>query len=104
MTIPSAPGAAYTLTLLGNIDLHGPTPDVGDVLVNAKVVATLAYLAIPSVGRFVRRDSLVGLLWPELDQARARKALRQVVWTVRGALGDDVLLGRGDEELALSAD
>ena len=73
-----------------------------ELLVQSKAVALLACLGVPSLGRFVRRDTLVGLLWPELDQSRARKALRQTILAVRGALSADALVGRGDEEVALA--
>ena len=68
--------APYDLRLLGSIDLRGPDIAVGDLVVQSKVVAMLAYLSLPVMGRFVRRDTLVGLLWPELDQTRARVALQ----------------------------
>lgn len=94
---------AITLELLGGVELRGP--DRGDadrVLVQPKLVALLAYLAIRGAGgRFQRRDQLVALLWPELDQAHARTALRKAVHAIRGALGAHVLVSRGDEELAL---
>jgi serine/threonine-protein kinase len=96
--------APYSLSLFGSIDLRGPHGAVADLLVQSKAVAMLAYLSVPTMGRFVRRDTLVGLLWPELDQARARKALRQTILAVRSGIGGDALVGRGDEELTLSAD
>src|SRR5438552_10291458 len=94
--------APYCLILFGQVDLRGPATRAGDLLVQSKVVALLAYLGIPTVGRFVRRDRLVGLLWPELDQSRARKALRQALHEIRECTGPEVLLSRGDEEIALS--
>lgn len=96
--------APFSLSLFGGIELRGPTGAATELLVQSKAVALLAYLSVPSIGRFVRRDTLVGLLWPELDQARARKALRQAILAVRGVLGADAAIGRGDEELALSGD
>jgi serine/threonine-protein kinase len=63
------------------------------------------YLALATPGRparYQRRDLLVGLLWPELDQSHARAALRKAVHAARAALGADVVLSRGDEELALA--
>jgi DNA-binding SARP family transcriptional activator len=71
------------------------------VLLQSKAVALLACLTIPSPDRFLRRDALVGLLWPELDQARARKALRQTTLVIRTSLGPNSLASRGDEDLAL---
>lgn len=94
--------APHQLSLFAGIDLRGPTTQASEVLVQSKVVALLAYLCVPSVGRFVRRDTLVGLLWPELDQTRARKALRQAIHAIRTGLGADALPGRGDEEVAIA--
>jgi DNA-binding SARP family transcriptional activator len=93
----------YSLSLLGGNDLKREGIPANDLLVQSKVVALLAILAVPSVGRFVRRDTIVGMLWPELDQARARTALRKAVHSIRGTIGAEVLINRGDEELALSA-
>src|SRR5205814_2326178 len=56
--------------------------------------------ALAAPGRFRRRDWLVGLLWPELDQAHARAALRKAVLEVRECFGAAALESRGDEELA----
>ena len=93
----------YTLTLLGGLDLKGPAGSENALLVQSKIVGMLAYLALPSIGRFVRRDLLAALLWPDLDQERARKAVRQSIHAVRATLGAEALPGRGDEEVALSA-
>jgi DNA-binding SARP family transcriptional activator len=92
----------FALTLFGGISLRGLGRELDALLVNTKAVGLLAYLAIPTQGRFVRRDTLVALLWPELDQGRARTALRKTVHAVRQATAPEVLLSRGDEEIALS--
>jgi serine/threonine-protein kinase len=94
------------LFLLGRVEMRGgDSAEAERLLVQPKVVALLAYLALagaPAVpGRFVRRDALVGLLWPELDQAHARAALRKAIHAIRGALGAEAILSRGDEEVAL---
>jgi DNA-binding SARP family transcriptional activator len=44
------------------------------------------------------------MLWPELGQANARAALRKAIYALRAALGSGIVLSRGDEEVALSAD
>ncbi|HVT40625.1 MAG TPA: BTAD domain-containing putative transcriptional regulator [Gemmatimonadaceae bacterium] len=95
--------ATRALFLFGSLELRAPEgSDTRQILSRPKVIALLAYLAVPSVGRFVRRDTLVGLLWPVLDQAHARAALRKALQAVRTALGRDAALARGDEEVALS--
>jgi serine/threonine-protein kinase len=93
------------LYLLGGIALQGVPPDQSERLTTqSKVVALLAYLALAAPGTYTRRDRIVGLLWPELDQAHARTALRKAVHHARSVLGEDVLSSRGDEEVALAPD
>jgi DNA-binding SARP family transcriptional activator/Tfp pilus assembly protein PilF/TolB-like protein len=65
-----------------------------------KRLALLAYLALsPSV----RRDSLLALLWPELGEHEGRRALRQALHNLRRTLGDQAIVGEGDE-LSLNHD
>lgn len=93
------------LYLLGGIALQNVAPDQSERLTTqSKVVALLAYLALAAPGTFTRRDRIVGLLWPELDQAHARTALRKAVHHARSVLGEEALSSRGDEELALTPD
>jgi hypothetical protein len=42
------------------------------------------------------RDKLVGLLWPERDDERARHLLSQSLYVLRGAVGEDAVLSTGD--------
>ena len=99
----TAPTDQPTLYLLGGIALRGiPKGDADALLSQSKVVGLLAYLALSPRDAFQRRDRIAGLLWPELDQAHARAALRKVVHIARGTLGESAILGRGDEELAFN--
>jgi DNA-binding SARP family transcriptional activator len=92
-----------SLYLLSGLALEGVPPEDADhLLAQSKVVALLVYLALSPPGRYQRRDRVVGLLWPELDQPHARAALRKAVHLVRATLGPESLLTRGDEELALA--
>jgi DNA-binding SARP family transcriptional activator len=50
-----------------------------------KALALLAYLAVTRASH--RRETLAALLWPELDQARARAALRRTLSALNTALG-----------------
>ncbi len=50
-----------------------------------------AYLSL-TPGKRHPRERLAGLLWPESDEASARGNLRQALWRLRKALGDDYLL------------
>ena len=101
MPLSAPPGPA--LYILGGIELRGiPADDADRLLAQSKVVGLLAYLALAPQGRYQRRDRLVGLFWPELDQSHARGALRKAVHLIRSCLGADALAARGDEEVALA--
>jgi DNA-binding SARP family transcriptional activator/TolB-like protein len=85
---------------LGVLDLRGPDGlEVRSVLQQPKRLGLLAYLTIASPHRFHRRDSLLALFWPELDQEHARAALRRSLYFLRAELGPDVVTGRGDDEV-----
>jgi DNA-binding SARP family transcriptional activator/tRNA A-37 threonylcarbamoyl transferase component Bud32/Tfp pilus assembly protein PilF len=91
--------------VLGSLDLRGSAgAEILSVLSQPKRVALLTYLAVAKPRGFHRRDKLVAMFWPELDQDRARAALRKSVHHLRRSLGDDAILGRGDEELTLNWD
>lgn len=106
--MPFTPGptrAVPALYLLGGVDLRGvPPEEAAKLLTQSKVVALLALLALAPGGAFTRRDRIVGLLWPELDQSHARTALRKAVHLARSMLGEEVIVSRGDEELAIAPD
>lgn len=88
--------------MLGTLDLRDPAGrELRSILRRPKLLALLAYLTIARPRGFYRRDSLVALLWPELDHAHARNALRQAVHSLREALGQDAMQGRGEEELGI---
>lgn len=90
------------LRTLGALRLLGQSPhDFDSVLAQPKRLALLVYLAIAHRDGFARRDSLVGLFWPDLDDAHARSSLRQSLTFLRRALGDDVLVRRGTEDIRI---
>src|SRR5260370_37774493 len=91
------------LQLLGTVDLKDSQGrELGSVLRRPKLLALLGYLTVARPQGFQRRDTLVALLWPELDHTHARNALSQAVHTLRRALGHEALLARGAEELGVS--
>lgn len=105
VTDTNAVVSGLELRLLGGIDLRDAPAGVAEKLMaQSKAVAFLAFLALSPDRRFQRRELLVGLLWPELDQAHARAALRKVLYEVRGLLGPDTVASRGDDELAIPPD
>src|SRR5256885_14771515 len=90
------------LRMLGTLSLTSADGrDVQSLLGQPRRVALLAYLAAAAPFGFHRRDSLVALFWPELDQEHARAALRQALYGLRRPLGEDALGSRGDEEIGV---
>src|SRR5437867_1936198 len=98
------------LRTLGAVDLRDRDGrEIRAVLAQPKRLALLVYLAVARPRGFHRRDTLLALFWPELEQGRARAALRKAVLVVRQGLGagrgegeGETLIGRGDEELGLA--
>lgn len=89
------------LRLLGLHGLRGPDGrELGALPAQPKRFALLAYLAIGGGDGYHRRDSLAAMFWPELDQFAARRALRNTLYHLREALGDGVIIARGDDAIA----
>ncbi|MEO8880166.1 MAG: BTAD domain-containing putative transcriptional regulator [Gemmatimonadaceae bacterium] len=90
---------------LGAVDLRDEHGDeLRLALAQPKRLALLAYLAIATPAGFHRRDTMLSLFWPEMDQERARRALRQAVHFLRSTLGADVVQTRGGEDIGLTSD
>jgi len=84
----------YKLSLLGSLALSGPDGPVD--LPSKKLVGLLAYLAL--TGPVPQsRDKLVGLLWGSHFEAQARQNLRQALFRLRRALGQDAIISDADE-------
>jgi DNA-binding SARP family transcriptional activator len=66
-----------------------------------KRFAFLARLAVGGGDGYHQRDSLAAMFWPEMDQFAARRALRNTLYHLREALGDGVIVTRGDEAVAI---
>lgn len=87
---------------LGTLELKDSEGrELRSILTRAKRLALLSYLVLGRPRGFHRRDTIVALLWPELDHNHARGALRQALHYLREALGRDVIVTRGDEEIGL---
>lgn len=54
-----------------------------------KAIALLAYMAVNKDSH--TRDALATMLWPELDQSRARAALRRTLSSLKNAIGETYL-------------
>jgi len=88
--------------MLGTLNLTGAGGrELRVPLAQPRRLALLAYLAAATPRGFHRRDSLLALFWPDLDQAHARAALRQALHVLRNAMGASVVASRGDEEIGL---
>ncbi|NNM05381.1 MAG: hypothetical protein HKO65_09775 [Gemmatimonadetes bacterium] len=77
--------------------------EVRAVRLQPKRIALLAYLTVARPGGFHRRDSLLALFWPELDDSRARGALNQALHELRRELGAAVVVSRGNEEVGIDS-
>lgn len=100
--VPPAAGGQLRLTLLGQLDLRrADGSEVRAVVQQPKRFALLAYLTLAGLGSWKRRDTLLGLFWPELDQEHARGALRRSLYFLRRACGDRALQSRGEEDVAV---
>jgi len=96
------PRAMIRLSILGAVDIRGPDDrEFHTVLAQPKRLALLAYLAAATPRAFHSRDTLLALLWPDLDEEHARAALRQALYVLRGALGERVLVTCGDGVIGL---
>lgn len=103
MASPVAP--ALRLRTLGSIELLGLPEAEGKRLASQpKRSALLLYLAIARPYGWHRRDTLLALLWPELDESHARNALSQALHHLRRILGPDAIEGNGPDLLRLNAD
>ncbi|RPI29294.1 MAG: hypothetical protein EHM70_15855 [Chloroflexota bacterium] len=78
--------AHLALSVLGDMEIFIDDAPISS-FESDKVRALLAYLAVES-GHSHRRDSLVGLLWPDFPEQSARHNLRQALFNLRLVLGD----------------
>ncbi|HEX2249968.1 MAG TPA: BTAD domain-containing putative transcriptional regulator [Gemmatimonadales bacterium] len=91
------------LRTLGLVDLRDAAgAEIRSVLQQPKRLALLVYLTLSSPRRYHRRDSLLAMFWPELDDEHARAALRRSLYYLRTGLGAEVIKGRGEEEICVA--
>ena len=68
-------GGVPSLRVFGGVELLGTSSEpLADLLTQTKPLALLAYLVIAEPRGHHRRDRLLGLFWPELDEPHARAA------------------------------
>jgi TolB-like protein/DNA-binding SARP family transcriptional activator/Tfp pilus assembly protein PilF len=86
----------FLLRLFGGASLEDGSGSLSGRAVQRRRLALLAILALEHP-RAVGRDKLIAWLWPEQDTERARHLLRDSLYLLRNALGEDALPGMGDE-------
>ena len=78
--------AHLTLSVLGEVQVLKDDVPI-QAFESDKVRALLAYLAVEAAHAH-RRETLIGLLWPDYPEQAARHNLRQALFNLRLALGD----------------
>ena len=100
--MPAQPTTMIRFQLLGTIDLRDQEGgELRDVLAQPKRLAILAYLVSAAPNAHHRRDTLLGVFWPELDQEHARNALSKAIHFLRRCMGETAIVSRSAEELAV---
>jgi adenylate cyclase len=89
------------LHTLGALNLQKDGVEVRSVLSQPKRLALLVFLATARPRGFHSRDTLLGLFWPEADDAAARNALRQALHYLRRSLGESCLTSRSDRDVGV---
>lgn len=87
----------YRLRTLGVLALERSGTALDELVAHRKALALLAILAAQDGAS---RDRLMALLWPDVDEDRARNSLKQTVHLIRRRLGaQEVILGVTDLRL-----
>ncbi|MBW3630863.1 MAG: winged helix-turn-helix domain-containing protein, partial [Gemmatimonadetes bacterium] len=86
----------FTLRLLGGLLLGNEAGPLTGRAAQKRRLALLSVLAMAPT-RVLSRDKLIGLLWPESDTEQARHLLSVALYELRKALGEDLVLSRGDD-------
>lgn len=89
------------IQVLGTLDVTDSDGVQLPILTQPKRLAVLVYLALARPKGEHRRDTLLAMLWPELDRERARTALNKAVHYLRSALGAEAVVRRGDERIGI---
>lgn len=90
------------LQALGRIDLRGSSGEtLAAVASRPREMALLVYLATAGPEELRRRDTVLAMFWPETPEDRARHTLNQMLYGLRRALGDSVLISRGQDEIGV---
>jgi len=100
-----ADGGVIELRTLGGVTLTvGSEPERRSIQLPSKPLALLAYLSVECPHGPRRRDELVGLLWPELPDHRARAGLSQTLYRLKQELGPGAVLTHGQDVVCVDAE
>jgi len=89
------------LRVLGPVSLLNE--DQPATTVSQRKLLALLVLVAGAASRGISRHKLIGLLWPESDESRARNALNQSLHAVRGILdNENAIIGRSELQLNAS--
>ena len=88
---PDRRAAAYRLQVLGGIRLEGPDGPLTGRAVHRRQLALLAVLATAGE-RGVTREKLLGLLWGDIPEAKARRQLSDALYAIRLELGEETVV------------
>lgn len=92
----------YRLRVLGPVTVrHVGDPPATSRVTQPRQMALLVYLALARPRGLHARDTLIALLWPELDEGRGRKALRNALHGLRNRLGPTTIVTAGDHLVGL---
>lgn len=86
----------FTLKVLGGLSLEDAAGVMTGRAAQKRRLALLALLST-APGRVLSRDRLIGHLWPESETEQARHLLSVALYELRKALGEEVLVSRGDD-------
>jgi DNA-binding SARP family transcriptional activator len=88
--------------LFGSLEIHD-APRGDRIAAQPKLALLLGFLLVARPRGFQSRDRLLGMFWPEHSEERARGALRTALHALRDGLGPDLIVRRGDNDIAIDA-
>jgi DNA-binding SARP family transcriptional activator len=84
----------FHLKTLGGLGLDRDDRPLNGAAIRARSVALLAFVASRRK-QGMSRDKVLGYFWPETDTDHGRNNLKQTLFIMRRALGEDVLISAG---------
>jgi len=88
----------FRLVTLGGLFVHPLDDPQARLVSQRRRLAVLALLAV-AAERGLSREKLLGYLWPDTEEEKARRVLSQAVYGVRQDLAADAVLGTNDLRL-----